>query len=89
MSFAIVIIMINDGKTKLIGAITPYKIPPAFIPANVAIFIPIGPGVDSLTAIIVKSSSCVKYPKVSPIFAKNGIVARPPPIEKRPVLKNS
>ena len=89
MSFAIIITIIKDGKTKLKGAIIPYKIPPAFIPANVAIFIPIGPGVDSLTAIIVRSSSCVKYPKLSPIFAKNGIVASPPPIEKSPVLKNS
>ena len=50
---------------------------------------PIGPGVDSETAIMVVSSWLVNQPVASPMCWRNGMVAMPPPTENRPVLKNS
>ena len=50
---------------------------------------PMGPGVDSDTASIFMSCVCVYQPVDSPMWAKNGSVAMPPPTANRPVLKNS
>ena len=52
-------------------------------------FTPMGPGVDSETAIMVVSSWLVNQPVVSPMSWRKGMVASPPPTENRPVLKNS
>ena len=50
---------------------------------------PIGPGVDSETAIMLVSSLIVYQPVFWPISVRKGMVASPPPIAKSPVLKNS
>ena len=50
---------------------------------------PIGPGVDSDTAIIVDRVVRSNQPYLIAISCKNGIVARPPPTANKPVLKNS
>ena len=50
---------------------------------------PIGPGVDSETAIMLASSEVVNHPVLALMSKRNGTVAIPPPIAKRPVLKNS
>ena len=44
--FATMTIIINEGSTIANVATIPPSIPPALNPAYVAIFIPIGPGVD-------------------------------------------
>ena len=50
---------------------------------------PMGPGVDSDTATMSASISCVNQPVRVEISYMNGSVAIPPPTAKRPVLKNS
>ena len=52
-------------------------------------FTPMGPGVDSDTAIMVVRSASVNQPVVAPIFCRKGMVAMPPPTANKPVLKNS
>ena len=52
----IISININDGKIMLVVAINAPKIPVVVNPANVATFIPTGPGVIDAIAII--SDNC-------------------------------
>ena len=50
---------------------------------------PMGPGVDSDTAIMLVSSAEVNQPVRWPMSVRKGMVARPPPTANRPVRKNS
>jgi len=79
----------NNRKTIENVAIIPPRIPPALNPAYVAIFIPIGPGVDWDIAIISAIIDFVSQVYLSANSYKNGSVANPPPIENNPILKNS
>ena len=63
--------------------------PAALYPAKVAVFTPMGPGVDSATAIISASCALVNHVYLSVMAERKGMVARPPPTAKSPVLKNS
>ena len=51
-NFAIIKIIITDGKPKAKLASTPPNTPKVLKPAKVDMFMPIGPGVDSETAIM-------------------------------------
>jgi hypothetical protein len=50
---------------------------------------PMGPGVDSDTAIMLIRSACVNQLVLSARSLKNGSVAMPPPMANRPMRKNS
>ena len=54
---AMIIIIISEGRTNPIVAIIAPKIPEVLNPAKVAIFMPMGPGVDSDIAIISAKST--------------------------------
>jgi len=64
---AIINIITNDGRTIPSVAINEPKIPPCDEPINVAIFIAIGPGVDSDTAIKFNICSCESQPLVTTV----------------------
>ena len=89
MAPAIRIMMMTDGSTRATVATTPPSTPAALVPAKVAMLTPMGPGVDSDTAIISASCPELNQPVFSAMALRKGIVAMPPPTEKRPVLKNS
>ena len=81
--------MITDGKASAKLASTPPITPEVLKPAKVDMFTPMGPGVDSATAIISAMSECVNQFVLSDIAYKNGRVAKPPPTENKPVFMNS
>ena len=54
-----------------------------------AMFTPMGPGVDSEMAIMLASSPEVNQPVRCPMSVRKGMVARPPPMANSPALKNS
>src|SRR5690554_3008354 len=83
------VIIIKEGVTIPIVAIIPPNAPAVLYPTKVAVFIPIGPGVDSDMAIISSRSWDVIQPYFHTISWRNGIVANPPPIENNPILKNT
>ena len=82
-------IIINEGSTIANVATIPPSIPPALNPAYVAIFIPIGPGVDWDIAIISAIIELLIQVYFSANSYKNGREAKPPPIVNNPTLKNS
>ena len=63
------------------------KKPPSFAPTKVAMFMAIGPGVDSATAIISISVSSLIHPFESIVSRMMEIMAYPPPNENAPILK--
>ena len=86
---AMINITIILGATNDKVEITPPNGPKVIYPTYVAILMPIGPGVLSLTAIIVLNVSRSNQPYLTAISCKKGIVAKPPPTANKPVLKNS
>ena len=68
-------IITKDGNTTPKVAHTAPKTPPCEYPTKVAIFTAIGPGVDSETAIIFKSSSSVSQPRESALSRISEIMA--------------
>ena len=81
--------MITEGRTSPKVASSPPAIPVVLKPAKVAILIPIGPGVDSETAIISANSDAENQPYFSDKSNKKGSVTSPPPTANKPILKNS
>ena len=79
----------TDGHINPSVAMIPPGIPAVIYPTYVAALTAIGPGVDSLTAIISVKNSCENHPVLSPISERKGIVAMPPPKANSAVLKNS
>ena len=81
--------MMTDGSTSEQVAMRAPGMPAAWKPAYVAELTPIGPGVDSETAIMSIRSFGVNHGYRSEICLRKGRVASPPPMANRPVLKNS
>lgn len=87
-NFIMIKIIINEGNTTPKVERTAPKNPPVLKPINVLILTANGPGVDSEIPINSKSSSLVaqEYFKIYSFI--RGIIAYPPPIVKKPILKN-
>ena len=81
--------MTTDGKASASDASIPPGTPAVLKPAKVDMLMPIGPGVDSDTAIMSAMSAWENQPVLSDISYRKGSVARPPPTEKSPVFMNS
>ena len=84
----IIKIIINEGNTTPRVDRRAPRNPPVLKPINVLILIANGPGVDSEIAINSKSSSLVAHEYLKIYSFIRGIMAYPPPIVKRPILKN-
>ena len=83
------IITIRDGNTSPKVAAKPPQMPAALKPPYVAILTPMGPGVDSETAIISASCCLLNQSYLSVSSIRKGMVTKPPPIASSPILQNS
>ena len=86
-SFTMIRIMMKDGRITASVAISAPMTPPCALPTYVARLIMIGPGVLSLTAIILVSISPSSHPYDTTRSRISGTAAYPPPKANRPTFR--
>ena len=82
-------IIIRAGAVSARVATSAPGMPATLYPAKVAMLMPTGPGVLSLIATMLARSLAVYQLYFVVRSIRNGRVAMPPPMENRPILKNS